>query len=363
MRDYYEILGLQKTASESEIKKAYRSMAKKYHPDTNPDNADAEEKFKEVNQANDVLSDPEKRKLYDRFGHNWEEASKSGFGGAAFSGREMFNEFRREQEALRKKGENVVVKIALTLEECYSGCTKEVPFNTRKVCGSCRGTKAKGGTAYHTCTTCGGTGKMAIVQQVGAFTTQHIVTCNSCKGATVIIDEHCSDCRGSGVESETETAILTFPRGVQNGQSIMEERKGHHSRFSDGERGDAIFVIEEIPHERFERFDKDLIYRHKVDFEDLALGAKIEVPTIHGKVTKLVINPGTQNGKIYRFKGHGMPQLNLAKVFTIAGAPEGAFGNFMVELELVVKEEYSEEERAIIKQLRDLKSKNLDEVK
>jgi molecular chaperone DnaJ len=257
MRDYYEILGLQKAASEGEIKKAYRKMAMKFHPDTNPDDKDAEDNFKKVNEANDVISNPEKRKLYDRFGHKWEEASKSGFGGGRSSSRDLFEELRREQEALMKKGDNSLVKIALTLEECYNGCTKEVQFNTKKICGSCHGTRAKGATAYHSCTTCGGTGKMAIVQQMGAFTRQHIVTCNSCKGAKVIIDEHCPECSGIGMETQTETAIITFPRGVKNGQSIMEENKGHYSRFPDGDRGDAIFAIEEISHEHFERFEKD----------------------------------------------------------------------------------------------------------
>jgi molecular chaperone DnaJ len=363
MRDYYEILGVQKTASESEIKKAYRKMAKKFHPDTNPDDANAEDKFKKVNEANDVLSDPEKRKLYDKFGHNWEEASKSGFGVFGKSGRDMFEELRREREVLRKRGQNVIIKVALTLEECYNGCTKEVPFSVQKLCGSCYGTRAKGGTAYHSCTACGGTGHRTVVHQMGNHIRQDIITCTSCRGAKVIIDEDCPSCNATGLETETETAIITFPRGVQNGQNLMTEEKGHYSRYPDGRRGDAIFTVDEIPHELFERFDKDLVYRHKVEFEDLALGAKIEIPTVHGKVAKLIVNPGTQNGKIYRLKGHGMPVLNLSKAFTVVSAPEGAFGNFMVELELVVKEEYSEEELELIKQLRDLKSKNLDEVK
>jgi len=363
MRDYYEILGLQKSAADADIKKAFRKLAKKYHPDVNPRDSDAEEKFKELNQANDVLSDPEKRKLYDQYGHNWEGASKQGFGGGfGSSAREMFEELRREQEMMRQRGHNVVIKIALTLEECYTGCTKEVPFNVKKVCGSCHGTRAKGGTAYHSCTTCGGTGHRAVVQNMGAFTRQDIVTCNVCQGAKVIIDENCSDCKGQGTVIETENAIITFPRGVQNGESLMTEQKGHYSVYPGGMRGDAIFTIQEIAHDKFERFGKDLVYRHKVSFEDLALGTKMEIPTIHGKVTNLVIKPGTQNRKVFRLKGYGMPMLNLGKNFSVSAAPEGAFGNYMVELDLIIQEEYSEDEIHLIEQLRDLK-KNLDEVK
>ena len=346
-KDYYEILDIQKNASDKEIKTAYRKFAKKYHPDKNSGDKESEEKFKEISEAYEVLGDTKKRNLYDQYGHDLES-------------RDPFENLRRKQQRRRSKGKNVHIKIALTLEECYNGCTKEVPFNIQKNCNTCNGSGAK---TSHTCTTCGGSGYRTVVQQMGNFHMQETITCNSCMGMKYVIDEECGVCKGHGVIIENETAILNFPRGVQDGQTLGVEGKGHFSRVKGADRGDAIFVIEEIISDIFERLDADLIYNYKISYEDLALGTKIEVPTIHGKKAKLVVNPGTQNRKVYRLKGHGMPQLNLSKAFTISGAPEGAFGNFMVVLELVIPEEHSEEEIKLLEKLRDLKLKDLDEVK
>ena len=348
-RDYYDILGLQRSASDDEIKKAYRKLAKKYHPDRNPGDKEAEENFKEAAESFEILSDKKKRPLYDQYGHDWERASQ-----------DPFEALRKEQERRRSRGKNVHIKVALTLDECYNGCTKDVPFNIQKLCGTCDGSRAK---SSHTCTACGGSGQRTIVQSMGGFHMQETVTCNVCRGLTYIIDEACDTCQGHGTTVESEVAILTFPRGVQDGQTLGAQGKGHHSRVPGADRGDAVFIIEELKSELFERLDTDLAYKYKISYEDLALGTKIEVPTIHGKKANIIIGPGTKNGKIYRLKGHGMPSLNLPNNFSVSSAPAGSFGNYLVELELEIPEKLTEDEIKLIEQLRELKSKRLDEVK
>jgi len=358
-RDYYEILGLQSGASDDEIKKAYRKMAMKYHPDKNPDNKEAEEKFKEINEANDVLSDPEKRKLYNKYGHDWDKAASGGYGGFGSHYEHFMNEFGRQAA----KGKNAHVKISLTLEECYNGCDKEVSYAVQKICSSCTGNGAKNGTAFHTCTTCGGSGQETKILRAGAHFMQRTSTCSKCSGTGRVIIESCTTCHGSGVEIENENAVVTFPRGVEHGQSIAAEGKGHYSRVSGADRGDVVFIIEELKHDKFERRGASLLHRHKISYEDLVLGTKIEVPTVEGKFLTFVVEPGTQNGKSYRMKGRGMPILNLPPQIKPGPGYENAFGDYVVELALEVPGEYSEDEKKLIEQLRDLKNKNLDKVK
>lgn len=358
-RDYYEILGLQKGASDDDIKKAYRKMAKKYHPDVNKEEG-ADKTFQEINEANEVLSDPESRKLYDQYGHDWEKPhSTGGFGGFGGHYEHFMNEFNRQAA----RGKNVHVKISLTLEECYNGCEKEVPYTVQKICTSCSGNGAKNGTAFHTCTTCGGSGQEVHVLRSGAHILQRTTTCSKCAGNGRIITEPCSTCHGNGMEMEQENAIVTFPRGVEHGQSIAAEGKGHYSRVQGADRGDVVFIIEEVKHDKFERRGANLLYRHKISYEDLVLGTKIEVPTIEGKHIKFVVEPGTQNGKSYRIQGRGMSVLNLPPQITPGPGYEGAFGDYIVELVLEVPSEYSEDEKKLIEQLRELKNKNLDKVK
>lgn len=349
MRDYYEILGLQRSATEDEIKKAYRKMAKKYHPDRNPGDKEAEEKFKEAAEANEVLSDPEKRPLYDQYGHDWERASQ-----------DPFEALRKQQQRRREKGKNVHIKVALTLQECYEGCVKEVPFNIQKTCGTCKGTRAK---TSHTCTTCGGSGYRTVVQSFGTMHMQETVTCNACHGRKFIIDEACDDCSGQGITIESELATVTFPRGVYNEAGLSAPGKGHYSHVEGAERGDAVFIVDEIEDPRFERLGLDLVYRQNISYEDLVLGTQVEVPTVHGKSAKLKINPGTQNGKVYRMKGHGMPVVNLPSHIKASEGRDGAFGDFHIELNLEIPKTHSEEEKKLIEQLRELKEKNLAKVK
>lgn len=358
-RDYYEILGLNKDASDDAIKKAYRKMAMKYHPDKNQGDKEAEEKFKEVGEANEVLSDPAKRRLYDQYGHDFEKISQVGEPGHG----SHFEFFQREFNKQRNKGKSVFVKVGLTLEECYSGCEKEISYNVQKICGGCGGNGSKNGNSIKTCSTCGGSGQESRTSQRGGFFQQIVSTCRECQGYGRIVVEKCDTCQGHGMDFEKEIAIITFPRGVENSHALSIKGRGHHSRVQGAERGDVSFVIEEIPHEHFERMGTDILHKYKISYEDLVLGTKIEVPTIKGNNIKFNVEPGTQNGRIYRIKGRGMPMLNLAPEITPSPGYEAAFGNYVVELVLNVTQDISDEERKIFEQLRSLKNKNLDEVK
>lgn len=363
-KDYYEILEINKGATEKAIKKAYRKLAVKYHPDKNPDDKEAEENFKKINEAYDVLGDPKKREAYDRHGHDWERIDHM-TGGANMDDiiRDMMNgQGRGRSRRHRAQGRDMKVLISLTLEEMYHGCEKNLKFSVEKTCDSCKGTGAKDGKSYHTCSTCGGAGERIAVRQVGNFHMQEAVRCDSCRGKGIVIDESCSDCT-DGLNREIETAHITFPRGVQGGQHISVQHKGHYSKEMGAPRGHVHFVISEVDHEKFERHGMDISYTQRVSYEDLALGAEITIPTIHGKSTKIKVSPGSQNGKIFRMKGHGMPMLNLPDTFTPSSCPEGSFGNFIIKIEIDIPESYSDEEKELLKKLKELRVKDLEKEK
>jgi len=361
--DYYELLGIQRGATDEQIKKAYRKMALKYHPDKNQGDKDSEEKFKEITEANDVLSDPEKRKFYDRYGHDWENASKMNGRGFGRGFGSQFHDFKREFERQAAKGASIKVIVNLTLEECYNGCEKEIPYKVNKICGSCSGNGSKNGTSIQTCTKCGGSGQETVVVRSGNHILQTVVTCNSCGGHGRVITEKCGTCDGRGMEPYDEVAIITFPRGVESGQSIAAEMKGHYSRVPDADRGDVIFVIQEIRHENFERDGNNLIYNHNIEYEDILLGTEIEIPTIDDKKVKFNIPPGTQLDKTFRLKGKGMPTINLPKDVTPSSSFEGAFGNCIVRLSINIPTLLSDEERELFKKIREIKNKNLEGIK
>jgi len=361
-RDYYEILeisqeekALPKEEFAKVLKSKYRKASKKYHPDVNKDE-DAEIKFKEVNEANEVLSDPEKRRLYDQFGHDWENSNIGGFEGQYES---FMNQFARRAA----KGKSIKVFVDLTLEECYSGCEKEVKYTVKRICNSCNGNGSKNGSSYNTCTTCAGSGQEVHTVRKGAHVFQTATTCRSCNGQGIRVIEFCDVCNGAGIESVTEVANITFPRGVEDGQAISASGRGHYSQIAGAERGDAIFIIKELEHELFERNGLDLKYIHKINYEDLVLGSSVEVPTISGKKIKFNVEPETQNGKVIRVKSHGMPHINLPN--NIFVGPENAhyFGNLIIELSIDVPTKHSEEEIEIFKQLRELRNKNLQKLK
>jgi len=331
----------------------------------NPGDKVAEEKFKEAAEANEVLSDPDKRKWYDDYGHDWQNAKnhRQSFSGGA-SAHDIFEKMQREHNRERTKGKAVHVEVELTLEDCFNGCIKKIEYPYQKICSGCKGNGAKNGTSIHTCTTCGGSGKQVHIIQRGFHTMQHVSTCGSCKGAGQVIDEICDICSGNGIEIGHESISVSFPRGIEDSQSLRHRGLGHESRFPGGERGEAIFIARELSNEVFTRVDKNILYKHKIAFEDLALGTQIEVPLLSGKSARIKVDPNTKNGKLYRLRGYGMPSLNLSPSMTQGShAPVSAFGDYVVELEIDIPEEFSEDEINLIKQMRELKNKNLEESK
>jgi molecular chaperone DnaJ len=359
--DYYEILGLQKGASQDDIKKAYRKLAMKYHPDRNQDDEDAKNTFQSINEAHQVLSDPDTRRLYDKYGHDWERGRhQEGFGATG----DIFDIFEQHfGTGRRSKVRDLKVKVDVTLEESYEGCSKEVEYAVQGQCGGCGGNGSKGGKAFHTCSSCGGTGQKTVVQMMGNMHVQRQQTCGPCRGHGHIIDEPCVDCGGQGVSIQIERANINLPRGVETGNHLRGVGGGNHSMIEGVGRGDVVFEVHIVPHQYFTRDGQNLTYRHKINYEDIVLGTDIEVPTIQGANINIKIESGTKNGKKFRLKGRGMPIINLPKGVVPGAVPESAFGHYFVVLEVDVPESVSEEEIELMKKLRELREKNLDQVK
>ncbi len=308
-RDYYEVLGISKSANESEIKKAYRKLALQYHPDKNPDDASAEDKFKEAAEAYEILSNAEKKAQYDRFGHAG--MGQGGFGGGGgMNMDDIFSQFgdifggafggsRGGGGGSRVvKGTNLRVKMKLTLEEIALGVKKKI--KVQKLV-------AAEGVTYKTCPTCNGAGRTTRVAQtfLGAMQTQS--TCHTCQGAGKSIDKKPSDADAQGLKRQEEVIEIDIPAGVEEGMQLSVRGKGNAGPFN-GVSGDLIVVIEEIDHEELKRDGENLHYNAFVNFVDAVLGASIEVPTISGKV-KIKVDPGTQSGKVLRLRGKGLPSV------------------------------------------------------
>lgn len=330
-RDYYEVLGVDKNASADDIKKAYRKLAVKYHPDKNPGDKAAEEKFIEAAEAYEVLSDPEKRQKYDQFGHNMGPqgfgggsgfGGFSGFSGGGFTVEDIFEQFgdifggrgggfggatgsRRTSRPRQRKGSDLRIKVKMTLEEISTGVSKTLKIPALVKCEHCNGTGAKDGTAFTTCQTCHGTGTV-VGQQQTIFGVQHVEqTCPTCGGEGKIVTEKCPYCNGEGVEKKETTVSFSIPAGVQDGMTYTIKGKGNAARHG-GINGDLLVVIEEIKHPELIRDGNDVIYNLMLDFPTAALGGTVEVPTITGRA-RLKITPGTQPGKILRLRGKGLP--------------------------------------------------------
>ncbi len=324
-RDYYEILGVTRNSSSEEIKKAYRKLALQYHPDRNPNNKEAEEKFKEAAEAYEVLSDNEKRHRYDQFGH---EGLRPGadfhgfqdindifssfsdiFGGGIFD--EVFGGGRQQRQrhtTAGTPGSDLKVRLRLTLEEIATGVEKKLKIKKWKSCENCNGTGAKTGSARSNCPTCGGTGEIRQVSRsmFGQFV--NISTCSTCGGEGRIVKDPCAACTGEGrVQGET-TIKVTVPAGVADGNYIPLRGQGNAGRRG-GPAGDIIVIIEEEPHEYFHRNNDDVIYDLLLSFPEAALGTEIEIPTITGR-SRLKIDPGTPAGRILRMRDKGIPHLN-----------------------------------------------------
>lgn len=324
-RDYYEVLGVSKSADATEIKKAYRKLALKYHPDKNPGDKEAEEKFKEAAEAYDVLSNEEKRRRYDQFGHaGVGGAGQGGFGGGmsmddifsqfgdifgSFGGFSGFGGFGGGRSARRvNRGTNLRVKVKMNLQEIATGVEKKIKVKKYVACQHCNGTGAKDGKSYSTCSTCKGSGQVTRVQNTILGAMQTTSTCPTCEGEGKIINEKCTFCNGEGVLMSEEVISINIPAGVGEGMQLSLSGKGNAARCG-GVNGDLIVLIEEEEHPELVRDGNDLLYNVFIGYPEAVLGETVEIPTIEGKV-KVKIEAGTQPGKILRLRGKGLPDVN-----------------------------------------------------
>ena len=326
-RDYYEVLGVSRSASDAEIKKAYRALAKKYHPDMNPGDKEAEKKFKEASEAYAVLSDAEKRRQYDQFGHAAFEGGAGGaggFGGFDFNGADFSDIFgdifgdlfgggaRRGRSNGPMKGANIRKSIRITFEEAVFGCEKELDLVLKDPCGSCQGTGAKPGTSPETCPKCGGKGQVVYTSQSFFGTVQNVQTCPNCNGSGKIIKEKCPDCAGTGYTSSRKKIKVTIPAGIDNGQSVRIRDKGEPG-INGGPRGDLLVEINVSRHPIFQRQDVHIFSTVPISFAQAALGGDVKIPTVDGDVI-YTVKPGTKTDTKVRLKGKGVPSLRNSQV-------------------------------------------------
>ena len=319
-RDYYEVLGIERSADDAAIKKAYRQMAKKYHPDMNPGNKEAEEKFKEVNEAYSVLSDPQKRSRYDQFGSEEPSAGGgSGFGGfegfggfGGFGGfDDIFNMFTGGATSQRRnvpmQGDDIRMSITLTFEEAAKGCTKEINLSRVEICDVCGGTGCKAGTKPQTCSRCKGQGVETVISNTAFGRVQRRQECPACRGRGTTISDPCSKCGGNGKIRTTRRRSVNIPAGVDNGKIIIVHGEGNAGE-NGGPAGDLQLVVTIKPHKLFTRNGADMFVDIPVSFVQAALGADIDVPTLD-KPVKYKIPEGTQPGDRFRLKGMGIPYI------------------------------------------------------
>lgn len=323
-RDYYEVLGVSKTSSDDEIKKAFRTLAKKYHPDMHPGDKECEEKFKEAQEAYAVLSDAEKRKQYDQFGHAAFDGTGGGAGGFDFSGMDMgdifgdlFGDFfgggsRRRTNDGPMKGSNLRTSVRITFEEAIFGCEKEIEMVLKDECHTCHGTGAKPGTTPETCPKCGGKGKVVFTQQSFFGTVQNVQTCPDCGGSGKIIKDKCPDCRGTGYIASKKKIQVSIPAGIDNGQSVRIREKGEPG-INGGPRGDLLVEVVVSRHPSLQRQDMNIYSTAQISFAQAALGGEIRIHTVDGDVL-YEVKPGTQTNTRIRLKGKGVPSLRNKSV-------------------------------------------------
>lgn len=358
-RDFYEILGITKSASEDEIKKAYRKLAIKYHPDKNPDDKVAEEKFKEAAEAYEVLSNTEKRQRYNQFGHAGVGGASGGSGGGHYGGGmnmdDIFSQFgdifggggfgggsRGGGGRRVVRGSNLRVKVKLNLQEIAKGVEKKLKVNKFVSCNTCKGSGAKNGT-FDTCKLCNGSGVQVRTQQtfLGAMQTQ--TTCSGCNGEGKTVKDKCNTCHGDGIVRAEEVISINIPAGVAEGMQLSVGGKGNAAPRG-GINGDLLVLIEEEEHPELKRDGSNLFYDSYVNFADAALGTSIEIPTVDAKV-KIKIEPGTQSGKVLRLKGKGLPDVNSYGT-----------GDLLVNINVWTPQSLSPEEKKALETLRSSKN-------
>ena len=356
-RDFYEILEIQKNANGDEIKKAYRKMAIKFHPDKNPGNKAAEEKFKEAAEAYEILSNADKRHRYDQYGHagvggNQGRGNAGGFGGMDMD--DIFSQFGDifgghfggggngggRQGRRVNRGANLRVKVKMNLEEIANGVEKKIKVNKFVTCKPCHGSGAKDGSAFNTCSTCRGTGQVTRITNTILGAMQTTSTCPTCGGEGQSITDKCTVCHGDGIVRDEDVININIPAGVADGMQLSVSGKGNMGARG-GVAGDLIIVIEEVEHELLKRDGLNLFYDHFISFVDAAMGTHIEVPTIDGKA-KIKVEPGTQSGKVLRLKAKGLPDINSY-----------SRGDILVNINVWTPQHLTKDEKATLESLRD----------
>ncbi len=354
-RDYYEVLGVDRNASADEIKRAYRKLAMKYHPDRNPDDPAAEASFKECAEAFEVLSEPEKRQRYDKFGHE----GLRGAGMHDFSGMnagDIFSMFedlfgdmgfggftqRHGGGPRARRGYDLETAIDLTLNEAAAGIEREIDFTRQDICETCKGTGAKPGTQPETCATCGGQGKVAMRQ--GFF--QMVRTCQACGGAGKIIKERCPDCRGTERQPKKRTITVKVPAGIADGQVIRVGGEGEPGS-DGGPRGDLHVVVRVRPHDLFMRDGDNLVLDMPISFTQASLGGQVEVPTLDQRA-ELAIPRGTQHGQVFRMRGEGMPSLR-----------NGRKGDLLVRVNVEIPKKLTEKQEQLLREFAETEDKDV----
>jgi len=362
-RDYYEVLGVDKNADDAALKKAYRVLAKKYHPDTNPGDADAEKKFKEASEAYAVLSDPEKRRQYDQYGHAAFEGpgGGGGFGGFDFSGMDFTDMFgdifgdifgggrgRGKANNGPMQGANIRTSVRITFEEAVFGCTKELELTVKEECSTCRGSGAKPGTSPETCSKCGGKGQVVMTSQSFFGTVRNIQTCPDCRGTGKIIREKCNDCHGSGFVPMRKKFAMDIPAGIDNGQCIRKTGLGEPGT-NGGPRGDVLVEVVVGRHPIIQRQDYNIYSTVPMSYAVAALGGEVLVDTVDGKVA-YEVKAGTQTDTKVRLKGKGVPSLRNKDLR----------GDHYVTLVLQTPEKLSSEAKELLRKFDELTGDSLN---
>ncbi len=359
--DYYETLGVSKSASSDEIKKAYRKTAMKFHPDRNPDNKEAEEKFKEAAEAYEILSDADKKARYDRYGHAGVDPN-AGFGGGrgGMTMDDIFSQFgdifgdggspfesffggggRSSGQRRGQKGSNLRIKVSLTLEEIENGVTKKIKVKKQVGCETCDGSGAKDKSSVRTCDTCGGSGYVRQVRSTFLGQMQTTAPCPTCSGSGQKITASCSTCKGEGRSMGNETIEIDIPAGVEHGMQLSMRGKGNAGKMG-GPKGDLLINIEEKQHEHFSRDGQNIVYDLFLNFADAALGTSVEVPTLSGKV-KIKVPAGTQAGKIFRLRDKGLPSVQSY-----------GKGDQLINVNIWTPKKVNDEEKALLEKMKTL---------